>query len=241
MITDETNKGIPRHLTTEEIRNGCIEIYGGDNIEAKLCMIGDEFRQGIDSIEPYKQSVTFYGGTKFKEGNKYYEKARDLASRIVKEIGCTIVTGGGPGIMEAANRGAFEANGKSIGLTIKLPHEQKDNQYLTDSIPFYFFFARKVTLSYMSEVNIFFPGGFGTFDELFGIITLIQTGKIKKTPIILVGKEYWKQLDRFIESEMLKNNQTINPEDKAIYQIIDDEDEILHIVKKAKHIEDNGL
>ena len=171
MITDEIKKEMPRHLTTEEIRDGCIKIYGGDNNEAKLCMIGDEFRQGIDSIEPYKHSVTFYGGTRFDEHNSYYKKSRHLAGRIVRELGHAIVTGGGPGIMEAANRGAHESGGKSVGLTIQLPHEQKTNSYVTDSIPFYFFFARKVTLSYMSEVSIFFPGGFGTFDELFGINT----------------------------------------------------------------------
>lgn len=239
--TDETKKEAPRHLTTDEIRDGCIYLSDGDDEKAKVCMITEEFKQGIDGVQPYKQSVTFYGSTRFSEGNKHYEKARSLAARIVKEMGYTIITGGGPGIMEAANRGAYESDGKSVGLTIKLPHEQRDNPYLTDSIPFYFFFARKVTLSYMSEVNIFFPGGFGTFDELFGILTLVQTKKIKRTPIILVGSGYWNAFDGAIREQMLGINKTINASEHELYQIIDDEDEIMKIIKNAKEITNNGL
>lgn len=241
MATDEIIKNIPRHLTSEEIRNGCIKVTGGDNEEAKICMISEEFKQGIDGIEAYKQSVTFYGGTRVTEGHKYYEQARHLANRIATELKYAVITGGGPGIMEAANRGTFEAKGRSVGLSIKLPHEQKTNQYVTDDIPFYFFFARKVTMSYMSEASIFFPGGFGTFDELFGILTLIQTGKISKMPVILVGSEFWKPFDDVIKAQMLDQNHTINPEDREIYQIIDNEDQILEIVRTAKLITDNGL
>lgn len=241
MNTDEKNNKKPRHLTTEEIRNGCMYLSDGDDEKAKVCMITEEFKQGIEGVQPYKKSVTFYGGTRFNEGDLYYERTRALGARISKELGVTIMTGGGPGIMEAGNRGAYEAGGKSVGLTIKLPHEQSDNPYLTDSIPFYFFFARKVTLSYMSEVSLFFPGGFGTFDELFGILTLIQTNKIKRMPVILVGSEFWKPFDKIIREQMLEINKTISPEDVDIYKIIDNDDEIIEIIKNAEIIENNGL
>lgn len=241
MNTDETNKKIPRHLTTEEIRNGCVEVSGGENEDSKICMIGEEFRQGIDGVEPYKQSVTFYGSARFTEENQYYIKARNIAHRIATELKYAVITGGGPGIMEGGNRGAFEAGGKSVGLTIKLPHEQFTNKYVTDTIPFYFFFARKVTLSFMAEACLFFPGGFGTLDELSEMLTLIQTGKIKRVPIILVGSDFWKPFDDFVKVNMLDKNKTISPEDRSLYQIIDDEDEILRIVKEAKQIEANGL
>lgn len=241
MTTNETNKKQPRHLTTDEIRNGCVEISGGDNGDAKICMISEEFKQGINGIEPYKQSVTFYGSARFTEDNKYYQTARRIAGRIASELKYAVITGGGPGIMEAGNRGAFEAKGKSVGLTIKLPHEQFTNPYVTDTIPFYFFFARKVTLSFMAEVCLFFPGGFGTLDELMEMLTLIQTGKIKRVPIILVGSEFWKPFDDVIKTQMLDNNQTISSEDRNIYQILDDENQIIEIIRTAKLISENGL
>lgn len=232
---------MPRHLTIDEIRDGCVKISGNDDEDAKICMISEEFKQGIDGVQPYKQSVTFYGSARFTEGDVYYEKARRLANRIALELKYAVVTGGGPGIMEAANRGTFEAKGKSVGLTIKLPHEQSTNAYVTDSIPFYFFFARKVALSFMAEVCLFYPGGFGTFDELFGMLTLIQTGKIQPVPIILVGSEFWKPFDEVIKAQMLDKNQTIGEGDRAIYQIIDDEDQIIEIIRMAKLITANGL
>ena len=236
-----TNDKKVRHLTLDEIRNGCVETAGGDNENAEICRIAEEFRQGIDSVEPYKKSVTFYGSARFDEHNVYYKKARSIAHRIATELGYPVITGGGPGIMEAGNRGAYDAGGKSVGLTIKLPKEQYTNPYVTDAVPFYFFFARKVTLSYMAEACLFFPGGFGTLDELFGMLTLIQTGKIEQVPIILVGGDFWKPLDELIRTQMLEKNQAISPDDINIYQILDDETEILKIIKNAKMVVDNGL
>ncbi len=185
-------------------------------------------------MSQYTRTVTFYGSARFVEGDEYYDKARGLANRISKELGLTIVTGGGPGIMEAGNRGAFEAGGKSIGLTIKLPMEQKDNQYLTDEVPFNFFFTRKMSLAFSSEVFVFFPGGFGTLDECFEQVTLIQTKKLQPIPVILYGSDFWKPFETIFKTILLDKFKTISPEDMSIFTITDNDDEVLEIIKGAK-------
>lgn len=224
----------PKHLTIEDIRDGCITLYGEDNEETKLCMVQEEFRQGIDMIQSFSPSVTFYGSARLTEDHPSYQQARDIAHRIVKETGAAILSGGGGGIMEAANRGAYEAGGRAVGLTIKLPHEQRTNKYVTDVVPFYFFFTRKVSMSYTTEACIFFPGGFGTFDELFGILTLKQTKKIEDVPIILVGKEFWAPFQLSIQQVMIENFKTVSPEDLSLYTITDDVNEIVNIIKTSK-------
>ena len=143
-----------------------------------------------------------------------------------------VVTGGGPGIMEAANKGAFEAKGKSLGLTIKLPQEQTTNPYITNEVSFNYFFSRKVCLSFSAEAYLFFPGGFGTLDELFEILTLVQTRKIEKVPIILVGNDYWTALDAFIKEHLL-SKEMIDSEDITLYSISENEDEIIEIIRNA--------
>jgi len=205
-----------------------------DTEEIKLKMIHDEFYQGIETVNKFNPSVTFYGSTRVKEGHPYYEKVRHLTYRISKELGYTILSGGGPGIMEAANRGAYEAGGKSVGLTIKLPNEQIANPYLTNEIPFNFFFTRQSSMSYSTEVCIFGPGGFGTLNELFEILTLQQTKKIGRIPVILFGSEFWNPIEKMIEENLLKKYQTVNAEDVKIYVIKDDENEILDIIKNSK-------
>ena len=135
--------------------------------------------------------------------------------------------------MEAGNRGAYEANGRSIGMNIVLPHEQITNPYLTDSLPFYFFFTRKTAMQYASEVYLFFPGGFGTLDEFFGALTLVQTKKISQVPIILVGEEFWKPMQDFIRDRFISEGM-ISPEDMNLYTVTDDEDLIMDIIKKAE-------
>lgn len=134
--------------------------------------------------------------------------------------------------MEAGNRGAHEAGGKSLGLDIELPHEQNKNPYTTESASFYYFFSRKVCLSFSAETYVFFPGGFGTMDEIFEILTLIQTGKIDPVPVVLVGKSYWKHLDKFIQKILVKNK-FIDPDDTKLYTITDNLDEVLEIIKNA--------
>lgn len=199
----------------------------------RLYDIETEFEEGFQLVRKYKKSVSIYGSSKFKEDNIYYKKARSLANRITKELNYTIVTGGGPGIMEAANRGAFEAGGNSVGLTIKLPMEQTTNKYLTDHFDFYYFFIRKVMLSFFAEAYVFFPGGYGTMDEFFELITLIQTRKIPHIPIILFGKKYWKPLLKFIENDLYKKYDTIEKMDLDIFTVTDDEDKIIDIIKNA--------
>ena len=200
----------------------------------RISQILKEFRETFEFLENYPRSVTFFGSTQFKEGNRYYDHARSLAGKIVKETGYAIVTGGGPGIMEAANRGAYEAGGQSLGMHITLPKEQKDNPFLTASRRFYFFFTRKVALSFSAEVYIFFPGGFGTLDEFFEIITLVQTSKIPRVPIICVGKEYWSELRKFMD--ILRDKyKTITEEDEKLFHIVEegDDDKIIEIIKNT--------
>lgn len=200
--------------------------------QERVGRISKELSEGFDFITKYDRSVTFFGSARFPEGHPYYEKARLLSGRISKELGYSVLTGGGPGIMGAANQGAFEAGGSSLGMTIRLPHEQKTNLFLTDHINFYYFFTRKVCLSFSAEAYVFFPGGFGTLDEFFEIITLVQTRKVETVPIILVGLEYWKGIEEFL-IRYLVDIGTIENSDLNLYTITDDEDEILEIIKNA--------
>lgn len=224
----------PKKLTVDDIKEGCITLYGDNDEETKLCMIQEEFRQGIDMISEFTPSVTFYGSARLEETHPSYKQAQSLAYRISKELGYVVISGGGGGIMEAANRGAHEAGGKSVGLTIRLPHEQMTNKYVTDEIPFYFFFARQVSLSYTTEVCVFCSGGFGTLNELFEMLTLQQTGKIGKIPVILLGVEFWTPLDTLIKEQLAEKYGVINLEDTEFYTITDDENQILKIISESR-------
>jgi len=184
-------------------------------------------------LRNYPKSVTIFGSTRFTEESRYYEMARRLTERIARELKYAVITGGGPGIMEAANRGAFEAGGVSIGMNIKLPEEQEPNKYTTAHLNFYYFFDRKMALSFSAETYVFFPGGLGTLDEFLEIITLIQTKKIPRVPVVLVGKEFWSKLDEYFKTELLEKYKSISEEDRNIYTITDDYDEILDIIRKA--------
>jgi len=198
----------------------------------RTSLIKKEFIEGFEFLKKYPTSVTFFGSARFGEGNEYYEKARKIAKRIVTEIGYAVVSGGGPGIMEAGNRGAREMGGNSVGLNIHLPREQTTNPYITDHIDFHYFFVRKVCLSYSAEAYLFFPGGFGTMDEFFELITMVQTHKIPKAPIVLVGSEFWNQVKEFMIRTLLSRG-TIDAQDLHLFTITDDEDEILKIIKNA--------
>jgi uncharacterized protein (TIGR00730 family) len=238
----ENNKYFrPKKLSIDEIKSGCIYVYGENTEETQICVMNEEFRQGFDIVKKHKdgnKSVTFWGSARFPVENEYYQKALRLGRKLAGELNCMIVTGGGPGIMEAGNRGAYEMGKPSLGLTINLPMEQETNRYVTEEIPFYFFFTRKTLMAYSAEAYLYFPGGYGTLDELFEILTLVQTGKISKLPIILVGKKFWEPLDHFIKQTLLAENETISPEDLNLYQILDDEDEIVEIVKNAPRRDD---
>lgn len=204
-----------------------------DEANKRLSRINHEFVHGIDFLKTFPKSVSFFGSSRLGENEPSYKQARGLASKIVKELGYAIVTGGGPGIMEAGSRGAHDAGGRSLGLTIRLPMEQDKNPYLTDSIDFYYFFSRKVILSFSAEAYLFFAGGYGTLDEFFEIITLIQTNKIEKVPVILVGKKFWKPIDKLIRKNLLKKFKTIDQSDPDLYTVTDDENEIVEIIRSA--------
>jgi len=224
----------PKHLTIEDIKTGCVTLYGENEQETKLCMIQEEFRQGMEVVSELTPSVTFYGSARLEENHPSYIKSRNLAYRISKELGYAILSGGGGGIMEAVNRGANEAGGKSVGITIRLPHEQATNKYVNEEIPFYFFFTRQVVLSYTTEVCVFCPGGFGTYNELFEMLTLQQTGKIGRIPVILFGSEFWNPLQEVIKSVLIDKYKVISPEDTNLYTITDNEDEILKIIAESR-------
>lgn len=223
MNENKTGKPERKMLTLEDINEA---------IEKRVDIIGDEFSRGFNFIKKYPKTVTFFGSARTPEDNQEYIGARDLAKRINEELSYSVVTGGAIGIMEAANRGAFESGGQSLGLNIELPHEQSMNKYLTDSMEFHYFFTRKVCLSFSAEAYVYYPGGFGTMDELFEILTLIQTKKIEKVPVILVGSHYWNGLDEFIKDNLLKGEK-ISEGDTDLYTISDNHDEILEIIKNA--------
>ncbi|HEY0908072.1 MAG TPA: TIGR00730 family Rossman fold protein [Candidatus Paceibacterota bacterium] len=204
-----------------------------DGSRKRLATINKEFRHTFKFLKSYPRSITFFGSARFTEDHPCYIRARELAKRIVEETGYAVITGGAGGIMEAANRGAYEAGGKSIGMNIVLPHEQKMNEFLTASVRFYYFFIRKVALSFSAEAYIYFPGGYGTMDEFFEIVTLMQTRKIPKVPIICVGRDFWKNVDT-LSAALRDDFQTISPGDEKIYHITDSDEEIVQIIKEAK-------
>lgn len=217
------------------------EAYFADNSDRKemheeilrrVSRISDEFKRAFDFIKDYPKSVSFFGSARVKEGNPSYERARVLSGKIAKELGYTVVSGGGGGIMEASNRGAHEAGGESVGLNIKLPKEQELNPYLTKSMDMSYFFVRKTALSFAAETYIFFPGGFGTLDEFFEIITLIQTNKIPRVPVILVGREYWTPLLDFMQKTLVKNGY-IDEKDMNIFKIAETDEEIVDIIRQV--------
>jgi uncharacterized protein (TIGR00730 family) len=181
-----------------------------------------EFVKGFDTLSKIGPCVSIFGSARTNPENKYYKMAEDIARMLVKH-GYGVITGGGPGIMEAGNKGAFEAGGKSVGLNIELPFEQFNNIYIDKDklINFDYFFVRKVMFIKYAQGFVVMPGGMGTLDELFEAITLIQTKKIGRFPIVLVGTEYWTGLLAWIKEVMLGQEKNINPEDLELLNLVD--------------------
>jgi uncharacterized protein (TIGR00730 family) len=199
----------------------------------RIFRIMSEFVEGFTFLAGIQRSVTIFGSARLSEDNPYYGLARDLAHRLA-ERGYTVVTGGGPGIMQAANQGATEASGDSVGINIQLPHEQRVNPFVKRSISFHYFFSRKVMLDFSAEAYIFFPGGYGTLDEFFELVTLVQTHKISTdVPIILIGAEYWTGLVDWMERVLLRTMGTIEPGDLRIWTLTDDLDQAVRIVEHS--------
>ncbi|MBI5045736.1 MAG: TIGR00730 family Rossman fold protein [Candidatus Niyogibacteria bacterium] len=193
-----------------------------------------EFVDGFQFLADFKKTVTFFGSARFTADHQWYKEAEKLA-KMLSHAKFSIVSGGGPGIMEAANRGAFTEQGDSIGLNIKLPYEQRINPYVKKAAGFHYFFTRKVMLAYSAQAYVFFPGGYGTIDELFEILTLIQTHKInEQIPIVLVGKNYWSGMDKWLKDTMIKGYKTIDLEDLQLFSIVNTAEEAFQIIKKSK-------
>lgn len=190
----------------------------------RIFKIMSEFVEGFNIIRRHGLAVSFFGSARATLGDDSYKIAEELASRLSKK-GFAIITGGSSGIMQAANKGAFENGGISVGLNINLPDMQVYNPYLTEKFGFDHFFVRKVMLTYASEVYVYFPGGFGTLDEFFEIVTLVQTKKIRKIPIILYGKDFWEPLLSFIEKTLYQGHAAIDETDMRLYTVVDSVDE----------------
>jgi len=196
----------------------------------RLFKIMAEFVDGFEKLADYYPAIAVFGSARLKRTDPVYSKAETI-SRLLAKKGYNIITGGGPGIMEAANKGAVEGGGHSIGLNIELPFEQHSNEYANVRLSFQYFFVRKVMLIKYSVAYIIMPGGFGTMDELFEAVTLIQTKKIRPFPVILVGSDYWGGMLEWIKKEMIAQG-TISSADLDIFQVIDDPEEIVSTIQR---------
>jgi uncharacterized protein (TIGR00730 family) len=200
------------------------------DLDAHVAMIAKEFRDGFEAVDRIGgPAVTIYGSARIREGDPAYERAREIG-RSFARAGFAVVTGGGPGIMEAANRGCQEAGGLSIGFNIELPHEQQGNGYLDVELTFRHFYARKTMLVKASEGFVLCEGGFGTLDELFESLVLIQTGKILHFPVVLVGTEHWHGLREWIHEKLIAEK-LISPDDLLLLSVTDGPDEAVQIVR----------
>lgn len=189
-----------------------------------------EFVEGFETLRPFWPSVSIFGSARVRTGNRYYNVAVRVASALSK-AGYGVITGGGPGVMEAANRGAREGRGRSIGLNIKLPYEQKANGYAETVIHFDYFFARKVMFVKYACGFVGLPGGFGTLDEIFEALTLKQTGKIHEFPVILMGRDYWQGMVDWLRDQPLENRM-ISQRDLRLFHVTDDVDEVVQIIDR---------
>jgi uncharacterized protein (TIGR00730 family) len=197
----------------------------------RMFRIMAEFVDGFEALSKYHPAVSIFGSTRIRPGDEAYQRAEQIG-KLLAENGFAVITGGGPGVMEAANKGAISAGGKSIGLNIELPLEQKPNPYTNITLNFRYFFVRKVMFVKYAVAYIILPGGFGTMDELLESITLIQTKKIKPFPVILVGSNYWRGFLEWIKEVVLKEGK-ISSSDLEILQVIDEPVEIVKAIKKT--------
>ncbi len=216
----------------EIIKPHDVDKHGG-SISWRIFRVMSELVDGYEFLSGLRKEITVFGSARTKPGTRYYEEAVKLGELLAKGK-YTTITGGGPGIMEAANKGAFENGGESLGLNIQLPHEQRVNPYVRKGLGFHYFFTRKVMLTSPSQAYVVFPGGFGTLDEFFEVITLMETGKMPAVPIILLGKAYWTALDKFMREEVMTKHEAIAAKDLNLYTIVDTAEEAMRIIRKTK-------
>lgn len=202
-----------------------------DAKEGKLNRATDEFERAFDILSKYPHTVTVFGSARLPQGHAASKQAFAVAWALAKHD-YAVVTGGGGGIMQAANHGALKAGGTSIGFNIHLPTEQKLNKYTNENYQFEHFFARKVAMTLDASGYIYCAGGFGTFDELFEILTLTQTGNIPRVPIVLLGTDFWQPLDKFIKKVLANEFEVIDPEDQDLYLITDDITEVVETISR---------
>lgn len=207
-----------------------------NDITWRIFRIMAEFVDGFQFLSTSEKEITVFGSARLEPGTHWYEEAVQFGALAAKN-GFTIITGGGPGIMEATNKGAYEAGGPSLGLNIQLPMEQRANPYLTRGKGFHYFFTRKVMLSASAQAYVYFPGGFGTMDELFEMVTLIQTKKMQAIPVVVIGRDFWEPLFDWMKSTMADQYKTISPEDLDLIHLVDTAEEAWKIVKKSKERE----
>lgn len=236
MKDEHTMQTPEEHRLEEELRVCDPDKVGRDYrvTRHRVETMAEELFNGFETLKKYRLGATFFGSARCSQKDAIYEAAEALAGKLAQS-GFAIVTGGGSGIMEAANRGALIAGGKSVGLNIKLPIEQHLNEFTTESKTFNYFFTRKVMLTFASEVYVYFPGGFGTLDEFLEILTLVQTRKIKRVPIILYGEDYWRPIANLFEKHLFESFQTIDREDLGLFTIVNSVDDAYReIVKQVK-------
>ncbi|EKD33369.1 MAG: hypothetical protein ACD_76C00043G0003 [uncultured bacterium] len=210
------------------------KIFSLNDITWRIFRIMAEFVEGFELLSTTKKEISIYGSTRAKQGSPPYEEARKLG-RLLGKAGYTVITGGGPGIMEAGNRGAYEAGAESIGLNIQLPKEQRTNPYITKSHGFHYFFSRKVMLAASAQAYVFCHGGVGTLDEFLEILTLIQTKKMQRVPVICLGKEFWLPIvDGIFKKHLYDKYKTISPEDLALITVVDSAQEAFAIIRRTK-------
>lgn len=225
------DKTVRLPLSIEEER-GTPEPTNIHEMSWRIFRIMAEFVEGFQALSETKKEVTFWGGTQILPTSPWYKFAETLAGKLAKD-GFTIITGGGPGIMEAGNKGAYEAGGVSVGFNIVLPKEQHLNPYVNKGHAFHYFFSRKVVMAASAQAYIFFPGGFGTMDEFFEIVTLIETKKMQKTPVLCVGREFWNGLFDWMKSVQRDKFHTIHNADLDLIQLVDTVEEAYAIVSKS--------
>jgi uncharacterized protein (TIGR00730 family) len=216
-------------LSPGERRKDPARLY---EITWRIFRIMAEFVEGFQFLSESSREVTFFGSARTKSSDKWYKEAQKLGNMLGKN-GYTVITGGGPGIMEAANKGAFLAGAQSLGLNIQLPNEQRINKYVTRGRAFHYFFTRKVMLAASAQAYVYFPGGFGTLDEFFEIVVLIQTGKMQKIPVVCIGSEYWDGLMSWIKKELVEHQRTVSEKDLPLFSVVDTAEEAYEIISTS--------
>lgn len=231
-LTADDSTHLAKAVSREEIK--AVEASKADTVKGQIKEISEELETAAEHLLELNKGVSIFGSARTPRDSFYYNKTVEI-SKLLAEAGFSIISGGGPGVMEAANKGSFEVDGHSIGLNIKLPHEQHDNPYQSDRLYFKYFVSRKTTFFMNSSAYIMMPGGFGTMDEVFETLTLIQTGKAHRAPIVFVGSEFWGGLIDWMKDQLLANGYISAP-DLDLYIVEDDPQKIVEYINEQHAI-----